>query len=87
MSDYTQTKEEQQQRARRCTSNEDYRDWFDMEMSRIRFDLYKVADACLKAGDDAARNMLDAMATIVLEFGAARDEVLDSIAETPRQDL
>ena len=84
MSDNAETKEEQQ-RTQRLASNEDYSEWFDMEMSRIRFDLYKVADACLKAGDDAARNMLDAMATIVLEFAAARDEVLDSIAEKQRQ--
>jgi hypothetical protein len=84
MSNCKETKDEKQQRTQRPTSNEDYRDWFDMEMSRIRFDLYKVADACLKAGDDAARNMLDAMATIVLEFAAARDETLDSIADKQR---
>ena len=56
-----------------------------MEMSRIRFDLYKVAEACLKAGDDAARNILDAMASIVLEFAAAREEAQDSIAEKQPQ--
>ena len=86
MSDYTEPKDEQQ-RDQRPTSNEDYRDWFDMEMSRIRFDLYKVADACLKAGDDAARNMLDAMATILLEFISARDEASVSVADKQQQDL
>ena len=81
MFDDSQAKTEEQPRAQPSTANEDYRDWFENEMSRIRFDLYKVADACLKAGDDAARDILHAMATIVLEFAEARDAVLNATAK------
>ena len=80
MFDNSQAKAEQQQRAPLSTSKEDYRDWVEMEMSRIRFDLYKVAGACFKAGDDAAGDMLNAMATLFLEFAEARDAVLNATA-------
>ena len=81
MFDDSQVKGGRQQRAPLSTGNEDYHDWFEMEIGRIRFDLYKVAGACFKAGDEAAGDMLNAMATLFLEFAEARDAIQSAAAK------